>query len=109
MNTARQLWTTTDGWIPPLGDETVGFLNASSEEAHVQIFIYYGGRNPVGPYHLTVPAERIKRVRFNSLTAAQPTPRATGYASTIQSDVPIVVQHPGVACQQSDGVFTGKQ
>lgn len=95
MNIGHKHWTIAKGWISPLGDETVAFLNTSLQEAHVQIFIYYSNRDPVGPYHLTVPAERVQRVRFDCLTDPEPIPRATEYASTIESDVPIVVQYPG--------------
>jgi hypothetical protein len=95
MNIGHKHWTIAKGWISPLGDETVAFLNTSLQEAHVQIFVYYSNRDPVGPYHLTVPAERVSRVRFDCLTDPEPIPRATEYASTIESDVPIVVQYPG--------------
>ena len=95
MNTGHRHWAIAEGWIPPLGDETVGFLDVSLQDAHVQIFIYYSDRDPVGPYRLTVPAERIERVRFNCLTDPEPILRATEYANTIESDVPIVIQYPG--------------
>jgi len=101
MSTGHEHWTISNGWIPPLGDETVGFLNVSSAEAHVQIFIYYSNRDPVGPYRLTVPAKRIHRVRFNCLTDPEPIPRATDYAGTIESDVPIVIQHAGTLPQET--------
>jgi hypothetical protein len=101
MNIGHKHWTIADGWIPPLGDETVAFLNASPQEAHVQIFVYYSNRDPVGPYHLTVPAERMRRVLFNCLTDPESIPRATQYASTIESDVPIVVQHPKLVSEVS--------
>jgi hypothetical protein len=101
MNIGHKHWTIADGWIPPLGDETVAFLNVSSQEAHVQIFIYYSNRDPVGPYHLTVPAERMRRVPFNCLADPELIPRATYYASTIASDVPSVVQHPGLVSEIS--------
>ena len=52
MNIGHKHWTIAEGWISPLGDETVAFLNTSLQEAHVQIFIYYSNRDPVGPYHL---------------------------------------------------------
>jgi hypothetical protein len=32
-------------------------------------------------------------MRFNDLTDSEPIPRDTSYASLIESDVPIVVQH----------------
>ena len=107
MNTGHQHWTISNGWIPPIGDETVGFLNVSSEEAHVQIFIYYGSRDPVGPYRLTLPAKRIRRVRFNCLTDPEPIPRGTDYAGTIDSDVPIVIQHARTLYQETAEGITG--
>jgi hypothetical protein len=95
MTIGNKEWAFTDGWIPPLGDETVAFLNFSFLEAHVEIMVYYSTRDPVGPYRLTVPPGRLKCVRFNCLKDPEPIPRATDYATTIESDVPIVVQHRG--------------
>ena len=109
MNIGHKHWTIAEGWIPPLGDETVAFLNVSLQEAHVQIFIYYSNRDPVGPYHLTVPAERVQRIRFNWLTDPEPIPPATEYASTIESDVPIVVQYSGRGSQELAEAVTGLQ
>lgn len=102
MNIGNKHWAMTEGWISPLGDETVSFLNVSQEEAHVQITVYYGNRDPVGPYRLTVPAERLTRVRFECLEDPEPIPRATAYATTIDSDVPIVVQHAGLFSPQRE-------
>ncbi len=94
MNIGHKHWTIGEGRISPLGDATIAFLNASLQDAHVQIFIYYTNREPAGPYRLTVPAERIQQVRFDRLTDPEPIPGATEYAGTIESDVPIVVQFP---------------
>jgi len=91
MNLGRKHWL-TQGRISPLGDETVFLLNASRQEAHVEVLVYYSGRDPVGPYHLTVPARRMKPLRFSKLTDPEPIPHATDYASAIESDVPIMVQ-----------------
>lgn len=105
MNIGHKHWTIAEGRIPPLGDATIAFLNASLQEAHVQIFIYYTNRDPVGPYRLTVPAERMQQVRFDRLTDPEPIPGATEYASTIESDVPIVVQFPArVSEEMAEGV-----
>ena len=94
-------WAMTNGWISPLSDETVSLLNISQKEAHVQIMLYYSNRNPVGPYRYTVPAGRLRRVCFNSFKDPEPIPRTTAYASTIESDVPIVVQRAGFDAVQS--------
>ncbi len=94
MIIGQKHWAFSQGWIPPLGNEAVSFLNTTSADAHIQMTLYYSDRDPVGPYHFTVAAGRMKRVLFNSLRHPEPVPRATDYAGTIQSDVPIVVHHP---------------
>jgi hypothetical protein len=80
--------------------ETACILNASDQVAHVSITIYFSDRDPVGPYHIEVGARRTKHVRFNDLTDPQPVPRGTDYASVIESDVPIVVQHTRLDSRQ---------
>jgi hypothetical protein len=80
--------------------ETACLLNASDREAHVQIMIYFSDRDPVGPYRVTVPANRTKHLRFNALKDPEPIPRGTDYASVIESDVPIVVQHTRLDSRQ---------
>ena len=76
-----------------LSHETACILNATDEDAHVEITIYFSDREPVGPYKVTVPALHTLHQRFNDLKDPAPIPKATNYASTITSDVPIVVQH----------------
>ena len=87
-------WDIVQGWIPPIGEETVSLLNVSGQEAHVEITVYYSHRDPAGPYRITVPEGRTEHVHLNRLTDPEPIPRATNYDSIIESDAPIVVQHP---------------
>ncbi|HET7403667.1 MAG TPA: sensory rhodopsin transducer [Usitatibacter sp.] len=98
----RTRWVIAEGYIP--GDtaakgraleshETACMLNAGDADAHVRITLFFGDREPVGPYLLTVPARRTRHVRFNDLQEPAPVPRDTDYSSLIESDVPIVVQH----------------
>ena len=96
MSVGDKHWAITEGWIPPLGDKTLSLLNLSPQNANVQVTVFYSDRDPVGPYRLTVPAERLRRVRFDCLKDPEPIPHATEYALTIDSDVPIVVQQAGV-------------
>jgi len=95
-------WSIAEGYIPPTGrqgdralesHETACLLNAGDADAHVSITIYFADREPAGPYRVTVPARRTLHLRFNDLTDPAPVPRGTDYASVIESDVPIVVQH----------------
>jgi len=105
----RKRWAIVEGYIPPFSNgpapamtshETICLLNASEKEAHVRVTIYYADRDPVGPYHIVVSARRTKHVRFNDLTDPAPIPLGTNYASTIEADVPIVVQHTRLDSRQ---------
>jgi hypothetical protein len=71
----------------------------------VEITVFYKDREPVGPYRVTVPAHRTLHQRFNDFTDPEPIPVATDYASVIQSDVPIVVQHTRLDSRQSENAL----
>ena len=60
---------------------------------------------PVGPYHVLVPARRTAHVRFNNLEEPEPIPVDTDYASVIESDVPIVVQHTRLDSRQAENAL----
>ena len=103
-------WAIAEGYIPEASHgpepemtshETVCLLNTSDQDAQVEITIYFSERDPVGPYRLTVPARRTRHVRFNELKEPAPVPRGTDYASVIEADVPIVVQHTRLDSRQS--------
>lgn len=107
-------WAIAEGYIPAYGNgpepqftshETACLLNASDEDAHVEITIYFSDREPVGPYRVTVPARRTNHLRFNDLTDPEPIPRDRDYASVIESDVPIVVQHTRLDSRQSENAL----
>jgi len=98
----RTTWVIAEGWIPPTGiegsralesHETACILNAGDAEAHVRITLYFADRDPGGTYRVTVAPRRTLHLRFNDLKDPAPVPRGTDYASVIESDVPIVVQH----------------
>ena len=54
-----------------------------------------------GPYRLTVPPRRTKHLRFNEPEDPDPIPEDTDYASVIESDVPVVVQHTRLDSRQA--------
>jgi hypothetical protein len=81
--------------------ETVCLLNASPDDAHVTITVFFADRRPAGPYRIDVPASRTRHVRFNDLVDPEPIPLATDYSSVIESDVPIVVQHTRLDSRQA--------
>jgi hypothetical protein len=103
-------WAIAEGYIPPAstGDgralashETVCLLNAGARDAQVQITVFFSDQEPVGPYRVTVPARRTRHVRFNDLRDPAPIPSGTDFASLIEADVPIVVQHTRLDSRQA--------
>lgn len=100
-------WAIPEGYIPAgstgssrqlRSHETACLLNAGHTEAHVEITIYFSDREPAGPHRATVPARRTLHLRFDELGI----PADTDYASVIESDVPIVVQHTRLDSRQAE-------
>ncbi|MGA7126873.1 MAG: sensory rhodopsin transducer, partial [Chthoniobacterales bacterium] len=59
----------------------------------------------VGPYRLTVPARRTRHFRFNDLRDPEAIPVGTSYASLLESDQPVVVQHTRLDSRQSENAL----
>jgi hypothetical protein len=106
----RTTWAIAEGYIPSQSTgqsrafeshETACLLNAGAVPANVRITVFFANRDPVGPYRVTVPARRTLHLRFNELHDPQTIPRDTDYASLIESDQPIVVQHTRLDSRQS--------
>jgi hypothetical protein len=102
-------WAIAEGFIPGWSNgpepeleshESACLLNTGPQDAHVEITVYFKDREPAGPYRVTVPAERTLHLRFNELEDPEPVPHDTEYASLIESDVPIVVQHTRLDSRQ---------
>ena len=107
----RTIWAIPEGYIPShstssdralVSHEAACILNAGDRTAELRIMVYFADRDPVGPYRMTVPARRTLHLRFNDLRDPAPVPRDTDYASVIESDVPIVVQHTRLDLREPD-------
>lgn len=112
--TGRRRWAIPEGYIPKeshgpepemTSHETACLLNAGEQEAHVEITVFFSDREPAGPYRVTVPGRRTLHLRFNDLRDPEPIPKGTDYASIIESDVPIVVQHTRLDSRQSENAM----
>lgn len=109
----HKVWAIPEGWIPGRSTgpddmeshETVCILNTSSRDASVTITVYFADRDPAGPYRLTVGARRTLHLWFNDLDDPEPIPLETDYASVIESDVPIVVQHTRLDSRQAENAL----
>ena len=107
-------WVIAEGYIPDgstgpepamLSHETACMLNTGDQDAHVQITVFFSDREPAGPFRVTVPARRTLHQRFNELEDPEKIPLGTDYASVIESDVPIVVQHTRLDSRQAENAL----
>jgi hypothetical protein len=105
----KTLWAIAEGYIPgeSTGEgpaleshETLCVLNPNDRDASIELTLYFTDRDPVGPYHLSVPARRTRHFRFNDLKDPEPVPRDTDYASLLRSDLPVIVQHTRLDSRQ---------
>ena len=110
----RRRWAIPEGWIPSgstgpepamTSHETACLLNTGDTDANVEVTIYYEDRDPAGPYRVTLPARRTLHLRFDKLTDPEPIPRDTAYASLIESDQPIIVQHTRLDSRQAENAL----
>jgi hypothetical protein len=110
----QRRWVILEGYIPPgshgkspefASHEAFCVLNAGNDDAHIDLTIFYGDHEPVGPSRLTVPARRTRHFRFNDLRDPEAIPMGTSYASFLQSDQPVVVQHTRLDSRQSENAL----
>jgi hypothetical protein len=110
----RKRWAIAEGYIPTwshgpepemLSHETACILNAGDREANVEITVFFSDREPAGPYRITVPPRRTSHVRFNDLDDPEPVPVGKDFASVIESDVPVVVQHTRLDSRQAENAL----
>lgn len=103
-------WAIAEGYIPARSTgsgrefeshETLCFLNTSTSDAAVSIWVYFADRDPAGPYKATIPARRTLHLRMNDLKDP-PVPRDTEYAALVESDIPVVVQHTRLDTRQAE-------
>jgi hypothetical protein len=110
----KKIWAIPEGYIPGwstgkepefISHETICILNTNEKDATIRITLYFSDRDPVGPYRLTVPARRTSHIRFNNLQDPLPVPKDTDYASVLESDIPVVVQHTRLDSRQSENAL----
>ena len=103
------VWAIPEGYVPSgsvsdahdlVSHEAACFLNTGDRDVEIKITLFFENRDPVGPFLVTVPARRTLHMRFNDLADPAPVPRDTSYASLIEANAPIVVQHTRLDSRQ---------
>jgi hypothetical protein len=108
------VWAIAEGYIPSgstgtgpalTSHETVCILNAGARDTEVRITVFFADREPVGPFRFPVKARRTRHIKFNDLGEPPAIPRDTDFASIIEADVPIVVQHTRLDSRQAENAL----
>lgn len=72
--------------------DEICILNTGGKEIRIEITIYYHDRDPVGPYQMTVSAQRLRCIRFNDLIDPEAIILETEFAAVLKASRPVVVQ-----------------
>ena len=98
----KKHWFFPDAEQPPKGTnaelpghESIIILNPNSEDAKVEIVLYWTDKTPSEPLKLIVQAGRVKCVRCMQPDGLMglPVPEGEQYAIAVLSSVPIVAQY----------------
>jgi hypothetical protein len=112
----RRRWAIPGGRIPAestghepeyTSRDEITVLNTSADEARVQLMVFFEHRDPVGPYVLAVPAQRLKVVRFNDLINPEAIPLGTSFAAVLESSVPVIVQFMRLDSRRAENTLLG--
>ena len=110
----KRKWFVPDAYLPEessgrtVSHEASCLLNTSDEDAQVRFTFYFEDREPVGPIDVTLGARRTWHVRLDdpSQIGGVELPRGVPYAYSVESDVPIVVQHSRLDTSGGYTLFT---
>jgi hypothetical protein len=114
MSLGKKHWAIAEGYIPSSSTgpgreweshETVCVLNTNDQPAEIEIMIYFSDKDPTGPYKETIEGRRTKHIRFNDLNSPAPVPKGIDFASTITSNIPIIVQHTRLDSRQAENAL----
>lgn len=107
-------WFVPDAYLPAessggfVSHEAACLLNAGDGDAHVRFTFFFEDREPIGPVELVLGARRTWHVRLDDPQALRGVelPRGVPYAYSVESDVPIVLQHSRLDTSGGYTLFT---
>jgi hypothetical protein len=94
-------WYVPDAFLPAesshgvVSHEAACLLNVGADDAHIRLTFFFEDREPLGPVELELGARRARHVRLDdpSSLGGVELPRGVPYAYSVESDVPVVLQH----------------
>jgi hypothetical protein len=95
------VWFIPDGYYPEHSSgvfpshEAICVLNPGTENAEIEITLYFEDRPKMEGFHVACPAERTQHIRMDRLRDpnGQGVPQGVAYAMMVKSNNPVVVQY----------------
>jgi len=114
INDGKRKWFVPDAYLPEgssgtaVSHEASCLLNTSAKDARVRFIFYFEDREPLGPVDVVLGARRTWHLRLDdpSQLGGVELPRGVPYAYSVESDVPIVVQHSRLDASEGFTLFT---
>ena len=109
MEHGKTVWLLPDCYYPAdstegpyVSHEAVCVLNATENEAHIHMTLFFEDDEPVDDFYAVCGARRTNHIRLDSLKSAggRSIPKGRGYAMLLESNVPIVCQYSRVDTTQ---------
>lgn len=110
--TGEKIWIIPDGYIPELSSgaltshESICVLNTSTEDAQLNITIFFEDRDPIEDISEVVAGRRTKHIRTSSLNnKGTYIPVGVPYAIEVKSNIPIIVQYSRLDSTQAENAL----
>ena len=113
----RIAWVIADGYIPATSNgpepemvshESFCVLNTGDSPAHLEVFVYYADREPVGPYRVEVAARIDPRRRLEVAGLEHRVRLMIAVPGVHRADEREAVEHGGLARQQLADAHAGQ-
>ena len=114
INDGKRKWFVPDAYLPEessgtaVSHEASCLLNTSDQDAQVRFTFYFEDREPLGPVDVVLGARRTWHVRLDDprQIGGVDLPRGVPYAYSVESDVPIIVQHSRLDTSEGYALLT---
>jgi hypothetical protein len=114
MTDGKRKWFVPDAFLPASSSgeaashEAACLLNISGTDTQCRFTFYFEDRDPIGPVEIMLPARRTRHVRLDdpAAIAGVELPRGVPYAYTVESEVPVVLQHSRLDTSAGYSLFT---
>jgi hypothetical protein len=110
----KRRWFVPDAYLPSRSTggfeshEAACLLNAGDTPARVKLLFFFEDRDPLGPVDVHLGGRRTLHLRLDDPAAlgGLELPRDVPYAYSVESDVPVVVQHSRLDTSGGYTLFT---